>query len=97
MSLLTNSDIAELLATEADSAVQPLQRAFRRAARKALLWPEEASTIYRESRSLTELPGIGPSLEKIIRQWLDRPPAVPEPPAIRQDFLTWTEARSILQ
>jgi hypothetical protein len=42
-SSLTNADIRELLATEADSASQPLQRAFRRAARKALLWPEEAS------------------------------------------------------
>lgn len=96
-SLLRNSDISELLATEEDSASQPLQRAFRRAARKALLWPEEASTLHHEFRSLTELPGIGPYLEKIIRRWLDHPPAVPEPPAIRQNFLTWTEARSILQ
>ena len=61
---LTNSQIAELLATEAEGLKQPLQKAFRRASRKALLWPEEASTLQREGRSLTELPGIGPYLRE---------------------------------
>jgi histidinol phosphatase-like PHP family hydrolase len=93
----TNSDISELLAIEADSASQPLQRAFRRAARKALLWTEEASQLYRERRSLTELSGIGPYLEKIVRRWLEHAPAVPDPPDIRRNFFTWTEAHSILQ
>jgi hypothetical protein len=63
---LTNSEIAELLATEAESASQPLQKAFRRASRKALLWPEEAHQLHRDGRSLTELPGIGPYLETIV-------------------------------
>ena len=94
---VTNSEISELLAIEAESASQPLQRAFRRASRKALLWTEEASQIYRERRSLTELPGIGPYLEKIILRWLERPPLVPTPPDSRQNFLTWTQAHSILQ
>lgn len=61
---LTNADISELLATEADTASQPLQRAFRRASRKAFLWTDEASQLYQERRSLTELPGIGPTWRK---------------------------------
>jgi hypothetical protein len=94
---LTNADISELLATEADSASQPLQKAFRRAARKAFLWTDEASELYEQRRSLTELPGIGPYLEKIVRRWLDRPPLVPDPPDLRRNFLTWTQAHVILQ
>ena len=94
---LTNSQIAELLATEAEGLKQPLQKAFRRASRKALLWPEEASTLQQEGRSLTELPGIGPYLEKIVGRWLKLPPSVPTAPDIRKDFLTWTQATSNLQ
>lgn len=94
---LSNSDISELLATEAEGAKQPLQRAFRRASRKAFLWTEEVSDLAQAGRSLTELPGVGPYLEKIIQRWLDRPPAIPAPPDIRKDFLTWAEANSILK
>ena len=52
--LLTNSDIAELLAVAAESAKQPLQKALRRASRKAFLWPEEAAQIIQQDRSLDE-------------------------------------------
>src|SRR5258708_4792792 len=96
-SSLTNSEIAELLATEAESASQPLQKAFRRAARKALLWPDEAYQLQQEQRSLTELPGIGPYLEKIVSRWLRTPPPVPTPPHIRQDVLSWTEVQAVLR
>jgi hypothetical protein len=54
---LDNGRIAELLAIEGDSAKPPLQKAFRRASRRAFLWPEEASQLLRERRLLTELPG----------------------------------------
>lgn len=74
MDLLTNSDIAELLATASESAKQPLQKALRRASRKAFLWPEEAVHIVQEGRSLEELAGIGPSLNRIIRRWIQDPP-----------------------
>jgi histidinol phosphatase-like PHP family hydrolase len=94
---LTNSEIAELLATEAESASQPLQKAFRRASRKALLWPDEAYQLHHDGRSLTELPGIGPYLEKIVKRWLESSPAVPTPPDLRRDFLSWTEARAVLR
>ncbi|HLY92778.1 MAG TPA: hypothetical protein VKQ89_05940 [Candidatus Angelobacter sp.] len=42
---LTNSEIAELLAVAAESAKMPLQKALRRASRKAFLWPEEAAQV----------------------------------------------------
>ena len=57
---LPNSAIAELLALAAESAKMPLQKALGRAARKAFLWPDEASLLVEQGRSLTELPGIGP-------------------------------------
>jgi hypothetical protein len=86
--VLDNGEIAELLAVEGDAAKPPLQKAFRLAARRAFLWPEEASQLLRERRSLTELPGIGPYLEKIIRRWIENPPAVKASPEIRTGFLT---------
>jgi histidinol phosphatase-like PHP family hydrolase len=97
MDLLTNSDIAELLAVAAESAKQPLQKALRRASRKAFLWPEEAAQIVDEGRSLEELAGVGPSLNKIIRRWIQDPPDVPKPPEIRSGFLTVLRAQKILE
>ena len=91
MDLLTNSDIAELLAIAADSAKQPLQKALRRASRKAFLWPEEAAQMVHEGRSLEELAGVGPSLSRIIGRWIQDPPDVPKPPEIRTGFLTACE------
>jgi histidinol phosphatase-like PHP family hydrolase len=84
------------LALAAENAKMPLQKALRRASRKALMWPEEAAVIVQEERSLTDLPGIGPSLDKIIRRWMDDPPDIPTPPEIRAPFLTVTEARAAL-
>jgi hypothetical protein len=42
---LTNSQIAELLAIAAEDAPAPLNRAHRRASRKALLYSEEVSAL----------------------------------------------------
>src|SRR5947207_1906413 len=93
---LTNSGIAELLATEAETAKQPLQKALRRASRKAFLWPEEAAELIRQGRSLQELPGVGPYLNKLIWGWIEHPPGVPPSPEDRNDFLTIPQARSAL-
>ena len=93
---MNNADLAELLALEAEQATGPVQRALRRAARAAFLWPEEAAELVAQGRSLTELDGIGPYLEKLLRTWLSKPPARLPVPAIRTDFLTLTEARRIL-
>ena len=91
---MRNSDIAELLAKAAEQAKQPLQRALRRAARRAFLWPEEAENLVERGQSLTELSGIGPYLNKQIINWLKHPPEpVGTIPEIRQNFLTLVEAR----
>ncbi|MBV9623669.1 MAG: hypothetical protein JOZ14_06785 [Acidobacteria bacterium] len=73
----------------------PLQKALRRASRKAFLWPEEAVAILADGRSLAELPAIGPALARIIGTWIEDPPAVPNPPDIRANFLSATEARGL--
>ena len=93
---LTNSDLAELLAIEAERAPQPVNRALRRASRRALLWPEEASELLRQRRSLTELQSIGPYLDKLTRTWFAHAPVDPEPPPLRAGFLSFTEAQAIL-
>jgi histidinol phosphatase-like PHP family hydrolase len=93
---LSNAELAELLARKAERARPPLTRAFRRASRRALLWPEEASSLQKLGRSLTELQGIGPHLEKVVRTWFNDAPLAPSPTALRSGFLTFTEAQAIL-
>jgi len=52
--------------------------------------------MHRQSRSLTELSGIGPYLEKLIVGWLDHNPEVEgQIPDIRRNFLTLAEAGTI--
>jgi putative hydrolase len=94
--VLSNTDIAELLAQQAERETGVLSRAFRRAARSAFLWPEEVSDLVAQNRSLTELRGIGPFIEKQIRQWIDKPRRWKTAPAIRHDFLSLAEARRLL-
>lgn len=93
---LRNADISELLATAAENARPSAQKAFRRAARKALLWSEEISELHASGRPLTEMPGVGPYLERVIGGWLDSPPTPLAVAEIRQHFLTWTQAQSVL-
>jgi histidinol phosphatase-like PHP family hydrolase len=93
---LSNARIAELLALAAEEAKMPLQKALRRASRKAFLWTEEVGNLVEEGRSLTELPAVGPALDRIIRAWVADPPDAPAPRDIRTGFLTLTEARAAL-
>ena len=97
MDALTNSGIAELLAREAESAKMPAAKALRRASRRAFLWEEEASDLVAQGRSLTELTAVGPYIASLMKRWIDKPPDLPRPPEIRRQFLTWTQAQSILQ
>lgn len=95
--MLLNTDLAELLARQAERESGIRSRAFRRAARAAFLWPEEVFHVAAQNRSLTELRGVGPFIAKQIRQWLDKPPHSKQPvPAIRQDFISLAEARQLL-
>jgi DNA polymerase (family 10) len=94
---LSNSEIAELLARAAETNEGILQRAFKKAARSAFLWPERASSLYKDGRSLTELKGIGPFIAKHLQAWLEKPPPNKTlPPALRRDFLTLADAREVL-
>ena len=95
-STLSNTDIAELLATEAESAKMPAKKALRGASRRAFMWPEEASDILRSGRSLTELAGVGPYIESLTKRWLEDPPEIPLAPEIRRQFLSATQAKAIL-
>jgi histidinol phosphatase-like PHP family hydrolase len=94
---LSNAEIGELLATAAESATYPLQKALRRAGRASFLWPVEAAELARDGRSLTELKGVGPFLEGLIRKWLEEPQQVPARDELRRNFLTWPEAQKILE
>jgi histidinol phosphatase-like PHP family hydrolase len=94
--VLSNTDVAELLARQAERENGILSRAFRRAARSAFLWPEEVAKVVAQNRSLTELRAIGPFIERQIRQWIDKPPRSDHRiPAIRQDFISLAEARQL--
>jgi len=95
--VLSNTELAELLSRQAEEETGILSRAFRRAARSAFLWPENVIDLAAQNRSLTELRGIGPFIEKQIHRWLDKPPPViTKPPAIRQDFISRAEAKQLL-
>lgn len=94
--MLDNAGIAELLTRESEAAEGHRQLAFRRAARAAFLWPDEASVLKAAGRSLTELPAVGPSIAKRIHGWLDSPPDDLQPPPIRSEFKTLSQARKIL-
>jgi histidinol phosphatase-like PHP family hydrolase len=94
--MLTNAQLAELLARAAESEVRGTnrQRALARASRAAFFWPIEASELIEQDRSLTELRSVGPWLAGIILGWLLDPELEPpDPPALRQGFLTMSEVR----
>ena len=95
---MTNAQIAELLAREAEEREGILVRAFRRAARSAFLWPESAADLIASGRPLTELHGVGPFIAKEIEKWLRNSPAVGRTvPPLRRDFLTLADARKLLR
>jgi hypothetical protein len=94
---LSNNDIAELPARQAEGNTGILSRAFRRAARSAFLWPENVVDLVVQGRPLTELHGIGPFIAKQIHQWIDNPPQQSPVPLIRRDFLTLADARKLLR
>jgi hypothetical protein len=95
--VLSNCDIAELLAQKAELETGILSRAFRRAARSAFLWPENVVDLAEQNRSLTELRGIGPFIERQIHRWIEKPPrSIKKIPNIRRDFVSLADARRLL-
>lgn len=95
--MLSNAELAELLAREAEKESGILSRAYRRAARSAFLWPEQVADLIEQNRPLTELRSIGPFITKRILRWIDKPPKEKlGAPAIRRDFLALADARVLL-
>ena len=94
---MDNASIAELLLREAENAEGHREQAFRRAAHAAFMWPLEARALVEAGRSVTELPGIGPSLARRVMEWLASPPKDLEGPPIRREFLTLAQAKKILE
>jgi histidinol phosphatase-like PHP family hydrolase len=94
---LSNRSIAELLVRAGEGEEGYKRKAFFRAAHAAFIWPEEAAALVAENRSPTELPAVGPYLAKVITAWIGDPPELPTPPPIRQNFLTLTEARDVIE
>jgi len=94
--VINNRVLSELLALEGAKSEPPLNRAYKRAARAAILWPEEAVQLVNENRSLTEFTGVGPFIEKQLIRWINSPAPVLEVPPVRQNFLFLAEARKIL-
>src|SRR3954453_6011714 len=96
MKRLSNADVAEFLAREAEAQEGIRQRAFKRAARNAFLWPEQAREILDSGRSLTELKGVGPFIAKRLGEWLQEPLSKLTPPPLRSDFITMADANALL-
>ena len=95
--MLSNAELAELLAREAEKESGILSRAYRRAARSAFLWPEQVGDLIKQNRPLTELRSVGPFITRRILRWIDKPPKEkPRAPAIRRDFLALADARVLL-
>jgi histidinol phosphatase-like PHP family hydrolase len=61
------------------------------------MWSEEASDLLAQGRSLRELPRIGPWLATLIKEWLGDPPDVPEPPPLRQGFISFADALATVE
>ena len=96
---LSNADLAELLAHEAEVATSATrQRALKRASRSAFLWPDEAAELLASGHSLTELHSVGPFVAEHLRRWIENPPPPHETAdPLREDFLTTAQARAILR
>jgi DNA polymerase (family 10) len=60
------------------------------------MWPEEAAAVQESGGSLTELRSVGPFTAHFIAQWLREPPDPPTPPQLRDGFITYAYARTVV-
>jgi histidinol phosphatase-like PHP family hydrolase len=60
------------------------------------MWPEEASAVQESGRSLTELRSIGPFTAHFIAEWLRNSPDPPQPPPLRDGFISYAQARTVV-
>ncbi|MFN2389447.1 MAG: PHP domain-containing protein [Actinomycetota bacterium] len=93
---LTNAAIAELLALEAEKHTGNKERAARRGARAALMWPDELAETLARGGTLEDLRAVGPWISGLIESWIADPPELVAPPDIRRDFRSFASARARL-
>jgi DNA polymerase (family 10) len=93
---LSNRQISELAAVAADTQEGNKQKALRRCSHLSLMWSEEAADVMAERRSLTELEGVGKWLEEVLGAVIEDPPEVLDPPPVRTDFLSYSDALACL-
>jgi hypothetical protein len=60
------------------------------------MWPEEADALHASGRSLTELRTVGPFTAHFIAQWRRQMPDPPTPPPLREGFVTYAHARTVV-
>ena len=60
------------------------------------MWADEAAAVQESGRSLTELRSVGPFTAHFIAQWLREPPDPPRPPQLRDGFITYAYARTVV-
>ncbi|MDQ3916003.1 MAG: PHP domain-containing protein [Actinomycetota bacterium] len=94
---LTNADIAECLALVAGEYTDHRRKALKSGSRAAFLWDEEAEAVLERGGKLSELPKVGPWLAHLIEGWIDDPPGRPEQSPLRRDFMTMSQAVTILE
>jgi histidinol phosphatase-like PHP family hydrolase len=61
------------------------------------MWPDEAAALQESGRSLTELRSVGPFTAHFISQWLREAPDRPTPPPLRDGFITYAYARTVVE
>src|SRR5438105_11404170 len=61
------------------------------------MWPEEASAVQESGRRLTELRSVGPFTAHFLAEWLRAAPDPPLPPPLRDGFITYAQARAVLE
>jgi histidinol phosphatase-like PHP family hydrolase len=94
---LSNRQISELAALAAGTQEGNKQKALLRCAHLALMWSEEAADLVAQGRLLSELEGVGKWLEEVLGALIEDPPEVPDPPPVRADFLSYSEALTLLR
>ena len=93
--VLSNSQLAELLAAASEREDGHRARSLSRAAWYALSWDEEAAMLAEDGR-LTDLPAVGPWVAARIEAFLEEAPEPPEPPPLRRGFRSLAESRRVV-
>ena len=85
---IDNGALSELLLQAAGEEEGHRRLALQRAAKDAYRWDVEVADVLAAGREPTELRSVGPWVAGLMTEWIEHPPAVPEPDETRRGFLT---------